>query len=163
MSGSTRKPVRGLCISCEGYLSGPPINVSTVRRPANLPTTLRTVSNPSYLVTVVPAVNRSRHPAVNSHNEKYHGHAWPPFLAFYPSNFFPTHAMALIHIPFFSQERTFAGIGAVTVDGPLDLLDVNFQVSSRGPEGSTIGRGMWRALCEICAQGARDGVGYIAV
>ena len=64
---------------------------------------------------------------------------------------------------FFSQERTFAGIGAVTVDGPLDLLDVNFQVSSRGPEGSTIGRGMWRALCEICAQGARDGVGYIAV
>lgn len=33
---------------------------------------------------------------------------------------------------------------------PLDLLKVKFQVSTRGPEGG-IGRGIWRALCDIRA------------
>ena len=52
----------------------------------------------------------------------------------------------------FIQDHAFAGIGAGTVAvlcmNPLDLLKVKFQVSTRGPEGG-IGRGIWRALCDI--------------
>jgi hypothetical protein len=54
----------------------------------------------------------------------------------------------------FFQDHAFAGIGAGTVAvlcmNPLDLLKVKFQVSTRGPEGG-IGRGIWRALCDIRA------------
>jgi solute carrier family 25 folate transporter 32 len=59
-------------------------------------------------------------------------------------SFFPTHAI----------DHAFAGIGAGTVAvlcmNPLDLLKVKFQVSTRAPEGG-IGRGIWRALCDIRA------------
>lgn len=155
MSGSTRKPVRGLCISCEGYLSGPPINVSTVRRPANLPTTLRTVSNPSYLVTVVPAVNRSRHPAVNSHNEKYHGYAWPPFLAFSPSNFFPTHAMALIHLPFFPRSARSLVLARSRSMDHLTFSMSTFKYRRAGPRAVLSG-----VVCGVpCARSVRKGRG----
>ncbi|KAH9171558.1 mitochondrial carrier domain-containing protein, partial [Lactarius sanguifluus] len=51
-------------------------------------------------------------------------------------------------------DHVFAGIGAGTVAvlcmNPLDLLNVKFQVSTRGPKGG-IGRGIWRALCDIHA------------
>ncbi|KAN0134115.1 mitochondrial fad carrier protein [Lactarius tabidus] len=61
----------------------------------------------------------------------------------------PTHAYY-----FKFQDHAFAGIGAGTVAvlcmNPLDLLDVKFQVSTRGSEGG-IGRGIWRALCDIRA------------
>jgi hypothetical protein len=85
----------------------------------------------------------------------------------YPS-FFPTHAIVRTPRPLESpltahgvggffvslQDHAFAGIGAGTAAvlcmNPLDLLKVKFQVSTRGPEGG-IGRGIWRALCDIHA------------
>ncbi|KAH9988171.1 mitochondrial carrier domain-containing protein [Russula vinacea] len=60
-------------------------------------------------------------------------------------SFFPTHAL----------DHAFAGIGAGTVAvlcmNPLDLLKVKFQVSTRAPSGSGVGRGIWLALRDIHA------------
>ena len=85
-------------------------------------------------------------------------------------SFFPTHAIVRVTLPrngahaySFFQDHPFAGIGAGTVAvlcmNPLDLLKVKFQVSTRGPEGG-IGRGIWRALCDVQASEGWRGLWY---
>ena len=67
------------------------------------------------------------------------------------------------HAYSFFQDHPFAGIGAGTVAGlcmnPLNLLNVKFQVSTRGPEGG-IRRGIWRALCDVQANEGWRGLWY---
>jgi hypothetical protein len=116
----------------------------------------------SIQVTVVPAVvvnNGLKAPHTLKTTSVITAHVHPEPLL--PTKFLPNtcnrarHNTSIISlITFFSQDHAFAGIGAGTVAvlcmNPLDLLKVKFQVSTRGPEGG-IGRGIWRALCDIRA------------